>query len=163
MWEGTNHQMSECLSSQGLSPLQRAGDKIQNATVQQAWHLPAGWDLTASPRWHHSHPYNPFPRRDLTCLCRSQPAASKVQQPPSRSWAPRQLCQLPLGPSQYICPVLATSPLGLSTAREFSHQGWDDGRDQPRFPFSLPRNTRNSKPKPFPRLTRLPPSAPDIS
>lgn len=32
--------MSECLSSQGLSPLQ------QNATVQQGWHLPAGWDLS---------------------------------------------------------------------------------------------------------------------
>lgn len=165
LWEAINHQMSECLSSQGLSPLQPAGDKIQNATVQQAWHVPAGWALAASPRWHHSQPLNSSPRRDLTRLYRSQPAASKVQQPPSRSWAPRRLCQLPLGPSQYICPVLATSPLCLFTAQEFSHQAWDYGRDQPRFPFSLPRNTRSSKPKPFPRpaLTRLPPSAPDTS
>lgn len=109
--------------------------------------------------WHHSHPFNPFPRRDLTCLCKSRPAASKVQQPPCCSWAPRQLCQLPLGPSPYICPVLATSPLCLSPAREISHQGWDYSRDQPRFPFSPPRNTRNPKPKPFPRpvLTHLPP------
>lgn len=45
-WGGINHQMSECFSSQGLSPLQPAGDKIQNATVQQAWHLPAGRHLS---------------------------------------------------------------------------------------------------------------------
>lgn len=112
--------------------------------------------------WHHSHPFNSFPRRDLTCLYKIEPSASEVQQPHCSSWAPRQLCQLPLGPSQYICPVLAMSPLCLSTAQEFSHQTQDCGRDQPRFPFSLPRD---SKPKPFPKavLTHLPPSAPDIS
>lgn len=62
MWEELNHQMSEHLiASQGLSPLQPAGDKIQNATVQQAWHVPEEWALAVSPLhcWHHSHPFIP--------------------------------------------------------------------------------------------------------
>lgn len=43
MWEKLSHQVSEYLiASQVLSPLQPAGDKIQDAPIQRIWHLPEG-------------------------------------------------------------------------------------------------------------------------
>lgn len=100
----------------------------------------------SSPLLTSFPPLHSFPRRDLACLYRRRPAVSKVQQARSPSWAPGGLCQFNLVLSQYICPVIATSLLCLSKVQQFSHQGWDYGRDPPRFPLSFPHNTCNSKP-----------------